>query len=101
MIGEGRGEREPTELANGSETGKGGTDGHTGETSLGNGGLHSFTSKTLHLSSPHNESTHVDNPVLSKLVQQSLGDLRKKKKKKLSVSQPRGSKYRTKTRLAL
>lgn len=91
MIGEGRGEREPTELANGSETGKGGTDGHTGETSLGNGGLHSFTSKTLHLSSPHNESTHVDNPVLSKLVQQSLGDLQKKKK--LSVSQPRVSKY--------
>lgn len=39
MISRGGGKRGRTELANGSETGKGSTDGHTSETSLGNGSL--------------------------------------------------------------
>ena len=96
-----------TELADGFETGKSGSDGHTGETHLSDRGLasvHVFPGPDTVKSSvdpdlfrkrrwqhpysclvigvfgnvlPKGKSTatHVDNTVLSKLVQQALGDL--------------------------
>lgn len=64
-----QGHEQLTEFTNGSQAGKSGTDGETGETRLGDGGLSRLDD------SREEEKTYVDDTILSEFVEQTLGDL--------------------------